>query len=91
MVRAVRGGVTRVRLLDDIREADHVSKAELARGVGIKPSVISRLFNGADKDVQLDTVADVVDALDVYLDVRIRRQPERKDSRRAPIEVDVAA
>lgn len=80
-----------LKALDDIREADHVSKAELARRVGIKPSVVSRLFNGAGKNVQLDTVADVVDALDVYLDVRIRRQPKRKDSRHAPIEVDVAA
>lgn len=80
-----------LKALDDIREAGRVSKAELARRVGIKPSVVSRLFNGAGKNVQLDTVADVADALDVYLDVRIRRQPERNDSRHAPIEISVAA
>jgi DNA-binding Xre family transcriptional regulator len=80
-----------LKALDDIREAGHVSKAELARRVGIKPSVVSRLFNGEGKNVQLDTVADVADALDVYLDVRIRRQPKRNDSRHAPIEISVAA
>jgi hypothetical protein len=53
--------------------------------------VVSRLFNGAGKNVQLDTVTDVADALDVYLDVRIRRQPKRKENRHAPIEVAVAA
>ena len=80
-----------LKALDDIREAGHVSKAELARRVGIKPSVVSRLFNGEGKNVQLDTVADVADALDIYLDVRIRRQPKRTDSRHAPIEISVAA
>jgi len=80
-----------LKALDDIRESENVSKAELARRVGIKPSVVSRLFNGEGKNVQLDTVTDVADALDVYLDVRIRRQPKRKASRHAPIEVAVAA
>jgi DNA-binding Xre family transcriptional regulator len=80
-----------LKALDDIRESENVSKAELARRVGIKPSVVSRLFNGAGKNVQLDTVTDVADALDVYLDVRIRRQPKRKENRHAPIEVAVAA
>jgi len=80
-----------LKALDDIRESEHVSKAELARRVGIKPSVVSRLFNGEGKNVQLDTVADVADALDVYLDVRIRRQPKRRDSRHPPIEIAVAA
>ncbi len=79
-----------LKALDDIRDSEHVSKAELARRVGIKPSVVSRLFNGEGKNVQLDTVADVADALDVYLDVRIRRQPKRKASRHAPIEIAVA-
>ena len=79
-----------LKRLDDIRESENVSKAELARRVGVKPSVISRLFNGEGKNVQLDTLTDVADALDVYLDVRIRRQPKNEDNRRAPIEVAVA-
>jgi DNA-binding Xre family transcriptional regulator len=80
-----------LKALDDVRESEHVSKAELARRVGVKPSVVSRLFNGEGKNVQLETVADVADALDIYLDVRIRRQPKRRNSRHAPIEVDIAA
>jgi DNA-binding Xre family transcriptional regulator len=80
-----------LKALDDIRESENLSKAELARRVGIKPSVVSRLFNGEGKNVQLDTLTDVADALGVYFDVRIRRQPKRKTDRHAPIEVDVAA
>jgi DNA-binding Xre family transcriptional regulator len=90
-VLKIAGFAELLKALDDIREAENVSKAELARRVGNKPSVVSRLFNGEGKNVQLDTLTDVADALDVYLDVRIRRQPKRRDSRHAPIEVAVAA
>lgn len=75
----------------DFSESENLSKAELARRVGVKPSVVSRLFNGEGKNVQLDTLTDVADALGVYFDVGIRRQPKRTTSRHAPIEVEVAA
>lgn len=73
--------------LDEIRAGSNLSKAELARRVGVKPSVISRLLDGTGRNVQLDTVADVADALDVYIEMRVRPQPKRKGSRHAPIEV----
>ena len=38
-------------------------------------------------NVQLDTVADVADALNVYIEMRVRPQPKGKRARRAPIEV----
>lgn len=73
--------------LDEIRAGSNLSKAELARRVGVKPSVISRLLDGTGHNVQLDTVADVADALDVYIEMRVRRQPKGKRARHAPIEV----
>ncbi|HTZ62794.1 MAG TPA: helix-turn-helix transcriptional regulator [Solirubrobacteraceae bacterium] len=73
--------------LDEVRAGSRISKAELARRVGVKPSVISRLLDGKGRNVQLDTVADVADALDVYIEMRVRPQPKRKRARHAPIEV----
>jgi DNA-binding Xre family transcriptional regulator len=73
--------------LDEIRADSKLSKAELARRVGVKPSVISRLLDGKGRNVQLDTIADVADALDVYIEMRVRPQPKRKRARHAPIEV----
>lgn len=46
-----------------------------------------RLLDGKGRNVQLDTVADVADALDVYIEMRVRPQPKRKRARHAPIEV----
>jgi hypothetical protein len=53
----------------------------------VKPSVVSRLLDGKGRNVQLATIADVADALDVYIELRVRPQPKRKQSRHAPIEV----
>jgi DNA-binding Xre family transcriptional regulator len=76
-----------LNIFDGVRAGSQLSKAELARRVGVKPSVISRLLDGKGRNVQLDTVADVADALDVYIELRVRPQPKRKQSRHAPIEV----
>ncbi len=73
--------------LDAVRAGSKISKAELSRRIGVKPSVISRLLDGKGRNVQLDTVADVADALDVYIEMRVRPQPKRKQARHAPIEV----
>lgn len=73
--------------LDEVRAGSKISKAELARRVGVKPSVISRLLDGKGRNVQLDTIADIADALDVYIEMRVRPQPRGKRARHAPIEV----
>jgi len=74
-------------VLDEVRAGSQLSKAELARRIGVKPSVVSRLLDGKGRNVQLDTIADVADALDVYIEMRVRPQPKRKQARHAPIEV----
>jgi DNA-binding Xre family transcriptional regulator len=79
-----------LNIFDEIRAGSHVSKAELARRIGVRPSVVSRLLDGKGRNVQLDTVADVADALGVYIEMRVRPQPKRKYARHAPIEVHAA-
>jgi DNA-binding Xre family transcriptional regulator len=76
-----------LNIFDDVREGSQISKAELARRIGVKPSVVSRLLDGKGHNVQLNTVADVADALDVYIEMRVRPQPKSKQARHAPIEV----
>jgi DNA-binding Xre family transcriptional regulator len=76
-----------LNIFDGVRAGSHISKAELARRIGVRPSVVSRLLDGKGRNVQLDTVADVADALDVYIEMRVRPQPKRKQARHAPIEV----
>jgi DNA-binding Xre family transcriptional regulator len=76
-----------LNIFDEIRASSHLSKAELARRIGVKPSVVSRLLDGKGRNVQLGTVADVVDALDFYIEIRVRPQPKRKQARHASIEV----
>ena len=76
-----------LNIFDDIRAGSQISKAELARRIGVQPSVVSRLLDGKGRNVQLDTVADVADALGVYIEMRVRPQPKRKQARHAPIEV----
>jgi DNA-binding Xre family transcriptional regulator len=76
-----------LNIFDEVRAGSHLSKAELARRIGVRPSVVSRLLDGKRRNVQLDTVAAVADALDVYIEMRVRPQPTRKQARHAPIEV----
>jgi DNA-binding Xre family transcriptional regulator len=76
-----------LNIFDEIRAGSQLSKAELARRIGVRPSVVSRLLDGKGRNVQLDTIADVAEALDVYIEMRVRPQPKRKQARHAPIEV----
>jgi DNA-binding Xre family transcriptional regulator len=76
---------------DDIRAGEEISKAELARRIGVKPSVVSKLLNGKGRNVQLDTIVDLADGLDLYVEVKIRRQPKRRAAQHRPIEIAVAA
>ncbi len=76
-----------LNIFDEVRAGSQLSKAELARRIGVRPSVVSRLLDGKGRNVQLDTVADVADALDVYIEMRVRPQPKRKQARHSPIEV----
>ena len=75
-----------LKQLEDIREAKQMTKAEVARRLGVKRPVVSRLLACKGAVPNLGTIADVAEVLDVYVDVRIKPQP-RNGKRHAAIEV----
>ena len=79
-----------LKQLEDIRAAKQLTKAEVARRLGVKRPVVSRLLAGKGTVPNLGTIADVAEALDVYLDVHIKPQP-RSGKRHAAIEVHETA
>lgn len=56
------------------REKSGVSQAELARRVGTKQSVISRLECGAFSKATLETIKKVADALDMRLEIKFHHR-----------------
>lgn len=73
-----------VRALDARREEAGISKAELAKRVGMKAEVVRRLFTTEDPNPTLDTVVRLAVALDCNLDLqprsgrRVRAQAARE-------------
>ena len=56
------------------REKTGISQAELARRVGTKQSVISRLERGAFSKATLETIKKMADALDMRLEIRLHKR-----------------
>jgi hypothetical protein len=54
---------------------------------GVAAGLVCSSSASKGRNVQLDTVADVADAPDVYIEMRVRPQPKGKRARHAPIEV----
>jgi DNA-binding XRE family transcriptional regulator len=79
-----------VRAAETAREEAHLSKAEIARRLGISREAVAAFMNGPRGVPDLRTVAGIYDQLGLYLDVRIRRQP-RRGKKHKPIEVALAA
>lgn len=57
--------------LDAVRERQGLSKAELARRIGVSDAVIRRLFSADDRNPTMKTIIEVADALG--LEVRVGR------------------
>ncbi len=72
-----------VRSLDTAREEMGMSKAELARRIGVRPESIRRLFSAPSPNPTLDTVIAVAQALDLRVRVESER-PVAGRRRRAP-------
>jgi DNA-binding phage protein len=68
-----------VQSLDSAREERGLSKAELARMIGVRPESIRRLFSTPSPNPTLDTVVAVAQALEL----RVRVEPERRSSSRS--------
>jgi ribosome-binding protein aMBF1 (putative translation factor) len=58
-----------VNALDDAREAEGFSKADLARAIGSDPAVIRRLFGSGRVNPTLGTLAEVAAALGLRITV----------------------
>ena len=56
-----------VNELDDLREAEGLSKAALARAIGSNPATVRRLFSSADASPTVGTLAEVAAALGMKL------------------------
>lgn len=75
-----------INMLEEARVAQDLTKQEVADRMGVKRSVVSRLLSGRRANPQLRTIADLADAMDVYLDITVRKQP-KNGAHRAPIRV----
>lgn len=64
-----------MRTLDLLREQLDLSKAEVARRMDRKPEAISRLLRSSGRvNPTLETLVDLVTALDLQLEIRITRR-----------------
>ena len=68
-----------VRSLDSAREERGLSKAELARRIGVRPESMRRLFSAPSPNPTLDTLVAVAQALKL----RVRIEPERRAATRS--------
>lgn len=74
-----------VNALDELRVAEGMSKADLARGIGKNPASIRRLLTLDGANPELRTIVALANALDA--DIRIvprDRRPGHRTTRRSP-------
>jgi DNA-binding phage protein len=62
-----------INSLDEMRERQGLTKAELARRIGVSDAVIRRLFSAQDRNPTMKTIVEVADALG--LELRVARPP----------------
>ncbi|HEY7932436.1 MAG TPA: XRE family transcriptional regulator [Solirubrobacteraceae bacterium] len=76
-----------LQIIEAARERENIPKAELARRMERKPEAISRLLRGQGANPTLDTLIDLIDAIGLELDIRIRRQPVKRSGDYSPLKV----
>lgn len=74
-----------VRAIDEIRKRQHISQEELAMRMGRKREALSRLFSAEGSNPTLDTLIDLLSALHLTADIRLRHAEEGEN----PIKVVV--
>ncbi len=73
-----------LQLIDAEREKVGLSKADLARRVGVNPSTIRRLLTSGDGNPTLRTVLDILDVLDLELALRPKAPTHKLRRSRKP-------
>jgi predicted XRE-type DNA-binding protein len=79
-----------MHVIEQVREQEDVPKAELARRMERHPSAVSRLLGGDGANPTLDTLVDMVDALGLEMDLRIKHQPRSPKPGYSPLKVHAA-
>jgi ribosome-binding protein aMBF1 (putative translation factor) len=74
--------------IEAARHEQHLSKAEIGRRIDRKPSAVSRLLGGAEQNPTWDTLVDLAYAVDLELEVKVKKAPKRHASRE-PVRVVV--
>lgn len=87
----INGMADIISAIEKAREEKHISKAEIGRRIERKPSAISRLLNGTEQNPTWDTLVDLAYAVDLELEVKVKRAPKSHASRPEPVKVLVAA
>ncbi len=62
--------------IDDERQRASLSKAELARRIGMTPSVVRRLFSSKSSNPTLGTVINMAGALGMEIELKPPKQPK---------------
>ncbi len=65
-----------MRALDEVRKQEKITKEALAARMGRKREVISRLFSDDEINPTLDTVIEMLSALQLTADITLRRSKE---------------
>jgi AraC-like DNA-binding protein len=65
-----------IQALDALREQLHLTTEELAQRMGRHREAVSRLFNAEHPNPTLETFSDLLKALDVTAEIRLRRAHE---------------
>lgn len=79
-----------LQVVDQVRERENLPKAEIARRMNRKPEAISRLLRGEGSNPTLDTLVDLIDAIGLELDIRIKRQPAKRSGDYSPLKIRTA-
>lgn len=65
-----------MRLLDEVRKAQHLTHEELAERIGRKREAVSRLFSADDINPTIGTLIELLAALDLTADITLRHTRE---------------
>jgi DNA-binding phage protein len=76
-----------LQVIELVRERENIPKAEIARRMERKPEAISRLLRGQGANPTLDTLVDLIDAIGLELDIRIKRQPAKRNDSYSPLKI----
>jgi transcriptional regulator with XRE-family HTH domain len=72
--------------LEQVRATLHLSKEELAARMGRKRESVSRLFNAEHANPTLETITELLAALGIVADIRLRRGTDNEH----PIHIETA-